>query len=143
VPLHYFEAHNGLWYLATRTEDGWLEWATMPIEPVAADTPIAERDVPRFIRREAYTDNKMTDRTIYRVPEVLKILRIGRTKFYRMVQTGEIVIHKLGGSTIVKQESLDRVFATLPTPQRAPRLGGGCGEPDANKSELARTSIQK
>ena len=56
VPLHYFEAHNGLWYLATRTEDGRLEWATMPIEPVAADMPIAERDVPDFIRKEARRD---------------------------------------------------------------------------------------
>ena len=83
------------------------------------------------------------DRTIYRVPEVLKILRIGRTKFYRMVATGEIVIHKLGGSTVVKQESLDRVFATLPAPERDPRLGGGGSGTDANNSELARTSIQK
>lgn len=58
--------------------------------------------------------NKMTDHTIYRVPEVLKILRCGRTKFYRMVETGKIEIHKLGGSTVVKQESLNRFMRENP-----------------------------
>lgn len=70
----------------------------------------------------------MTDHTIYRVNEVLKILRIGRTKFYRMVRTGEIAIHKLGGSTVIKQESLDRVFATLPAPNATPDLAGDAAE---------------
>jgi len=70
----------------------------------------------------------MSDRAIYRVNEVLEILRIGRTKFYRMVQAGEITIHKLGGSTVVKQESLDRVFATLPAPNAPPDLAGDVAE---------------
>ncbi len=89
------------------------------------------------------TGKQMTDHTIYRVPEVLEILRCGRTKFYRLVETGKIETHKLGGSTVVKQESLNRFFATLPAPQRDPRLGGGCSGTSANNSELPRTSIHE
>ena len=48
--------HQGYFYIATPSPDGRLEWCTMPIEPTAtdiADTPIAAREVPGFIRLEA------------------------------------------------------------------------------------------
>ena len=52
----------------------------------------------------------MTERLVYRVPEVCKMLGISRATLYRRVKTGEIAILKLGGIALVKREALDRLI---------------------------------
>jgi excisionase family DNA binding protein len=55
----------------------------------------------------------MTERLVYRVPEVCAMLGISRATLYRRVKTGEIVIHKLGSITLVKRASLEKMFNAL------------------------------
>lgn len=76
----------------------------------------------------------MTDRLVYRIPEVCAMLGISRATLYRRVKTGEITIHKLGSISFVKREGLDRLLESLPEsdPQRDPRLGVRCGDTGRN-----------
>ena len=43
----------------------------------------------------------------YTVQEVCKILRIGVTSFYRMVNRGDIELLKIGGKSLVDADKLD------------------------------------
>lgn len=49
----------------------------------------------------------------YRVPQVCAMLGISRATFYRRVESGEIVIRKLGSVSLVTRESLERLIETL------------------------------
>ena len=51
----------------------------------------------------------MTDRLVYRVPEVCKMLGIGRSTFYRWAESGEMSVIKVGSLTFVNRDELERL----------------------------------
>lgn len=51
----------------------------------------------------------------YSVSDVLKMVGIGRTKFYALVKSGEIKTRKVGNRTIVLAADLETWLATLPS----------------------------
>ncbi len=51
----------------------------------------------------------MTDRLVYRVPEVCKMLGIGRSTFYRWAESGALTVLKVGGMTLVNRDELERL----------------------------------
>lgn len=58
-------------------------------------------------------------RLVYRVPEVCKMLGIGRSTFYRWAESGEMMIIKVGSITFVNRDELERLFKVrLPTPDQ-------------------------
>jgi excisionase family DNA binding protein len=59
----------------------------------------------------------MTDRLVYRVPEVCKMLGIARSTFYRWAESGEMSVVKVGHMTFVSRDELERLFKVrIPTP---------------------------
>lgn len=50
----------------------------------------------------------------YSVADVLKMVGIGRTKFYQLVSVGEIKTRKIGNRTVVLAADLDAWLASLP-----------------------------
>jgi len=52
---------------------------------------------------------------LLRVAEARAQLGIGNTKFYALVKEGLIEVVKIGTSTRVKTESIDRFIASLPS----------------------------
>ena len=55
------------------------------------------------------------DRLAYSVSDVLRLVGIGRTKFYALVGSGEIKVRKIGNRTIVLARDLDKWLESLPT----------------------------
>lgn len=51
----------------------------------------------------------------YSVADVLKMVGIGRTKFYQLVTAGEIKTRKIGNRTVVLAAELDVWLASLPS----------------------------
>jgi len=51
----------------------------------------------------------------YSVSDVIKMIGIGRTKFYQLVSAGEIRTRKVGNRTIVLAADLDAWVSTLPS----------------------------
>ena len=63
----------------------------------------------------------MTERLVYRVPEVCEMLGIGRSTFYRWAETGELAVIKVGGMTFVNRDELERLTGVrIPTPDQRP-----------------------
>ncbi len=55
----------------------------------------------------------MDDRLAYRIPEAAKMLGISVATFHRRVETGDIKVHKLGGITLIKRETLEKLVDGL------------------------------
>lgn len=49
---------------------------------------------------------------LHPVPAVLKMLSIGRTSFYKLVDSGDITLVKLGGKSLVADENIRELIAT-------------------------------
>ena len=73
----------------------------------------------------------MTDRLVYRVPEVCKMLGIGRSTFYRWAESGEMAVLKVGGMTFVNRDELERLTGVrIATPDQPTGLGRDTEEQD-------------
>lgn len=73
----------------------------------------------------------MTERLVYRIPEVCRMMGISARTFWRLVEAGEIEVLKLGSSRFVRHDDL---MAILKTPRRAPRLR--LAQTDADRRRL-------
>lgn len=51
----------------------------------------------------------------YSVSDVLKLIGISRTKFYELVNGGEIKVRKIGNRTIILARDLNTWLESLPT----------------------------
>lgn len=63
----------------------------------------------------------MTDRLVYRIPEVCAMMGISARTFWRLVSAGEIDVLKLGSSRFVRHDDL-MAMISKPDPRRKPRL---------------------
>lgn len=50
----------------------------------------------------------MNDKRAFRIAEIIAAYGIGKTKVYEEIKAGRLKIYKLGRSTLVSRESLDR-----------------------------------
>lgn len=48
------------------------------------------------------------EKLLHPVPDALRLLSLGRTKFYAEVAAGRVRVVKAGGKTLVPQSELDR-----------------------------------
>ena len=62
------------------------------------------------------------DPVAYSVSDVLKLVGISRSKFYQLVNAGQIKVRKIGNRTIVLVRDLNTWLDSLPT------IGGKGGE---------------
>jgi excisionase family DNA binding protein len=62
----------------------------------------------------------MTERLVYRIPEVCAMMGISARTFWRLVRAGKIDVLKLGSSRFVRHDDLTALLAK-PTPRRNPR----------------------
>lgn len=62
----------------------------------------------------------MTERLVYRIPEVCRMMGISASTFWRLVRAGEINVLKLGSSRFVRHDDLQAILKTAP--RRDPRL---------------------
>ncbi|MBX6745238.1 MAG: helix-turn-helix domain-containing protein [Acetobacteraceae bacterium] len=53
----------------------------------------------------------------YTVADVQRVARLGRTKIYELLATGQLRAMKAGARTLIDAESLRRYLASLPTLQ--------------------------
>lgn len=58
-----------------------------------------------------------------RIPTAIKMTGIGRSKLYELIKAGEIETVKIGSSTLIKVDSLQRPLGIAP-PAVADRSGG-------------------
>ena len=69
-----------------------------------------------------------THRQFVTVPEALQILRVGRTRFYELLNAGELSAVRLGRRTLVRADEIDRFIHTLeayqPRSQRRELVNG-------------------
>lgn len=54
------------------------------------------------------------DPVAYSVSDVLKLVGISRSKFYQVVNAGQIKVRKIGNRTIILAGDLDAWLASLP-----------------------------
>lgn len=59
--------------------------------------------------RFALRDEPAPERMAYTVNAALHALSIGRTKFYELVNAGELKLIKIGGRTLVPRSELERL----------------------------------
>ena len=58
--------------------------------------------------------SRLPEKLAYRVPEVCELLSLGRAKVYRLIESGELSSHKIGGCTVVTAKALREFVDALP-----------------------------